>query len=137
MEESYELKDLTLRLFKALESGDISFFERMFPRQGDVVVIGTDPDEWWADYPTIIQVFKAQLEEMKGFKFVASDPQAYSDHNVGWSIDRLRLRSPDGGEIPIRMTNVFHKYNGQWKIVHTHLSMGVPNEEALGQKLTV
>jgi hypothetical protein len=32
---------------------------------------------------------------------------------------------------------VFHQEQGEWKIVQWHGSIGIPNEEAMGQELTV
>jgi ketosteroid isomerase-like protein len=53
MEQSTELKDLTLRSYEALSGGDLSFFERYLSQQDGVLSIGTDPNEWWEGYATI------------------------------------------------------------------------------------
>jgi len=106
-------------------------------QQDGVVAIGSDPTEWWAGYETITSVFKVQMEEMRGVTISDSDPQAYSEGSVGWAADRFMLRFPDGTQVPFRVTIVFHQEGGQWKIVQWHGSIGIPNEEALGQELTV
>lgn len=72
-------------------------------------MVGTDPNEWWADYATIIKIFKTQLKEMSGIQVIAGNPQAYHDGNFGWVADRPKLRLPDGKEIPLRQTGVFLK----------------------------
>ena len=48
----------------------------------------------------------------------------------------LKLRLPDGTEIPVRLTAVFRKENNDWKIVLRHLSIGIPNEDVFGNALT-
>ena len=136
MEQSTELKNFTLRVYEALEKADHSFFERYLSSEDGTLVIGTDPNEWWPGKAMAIKLLKAQLEETGGFPITADAPQAYSQGDIGWMADRPRLKLPDGAEMPLRLTLVFHKENGDWKIVQWHVSIGVSNEEALGQELT-
>lgn len=136
MEQSPELKDLTLRSYEALSGGDFSFFERYLSQQDGVLAIGTDPNEWWEGYATISKVFKAQMEEMGGISLIAGTPQAYSEGGVGWVADRPKLKLPDGTEIPVRLTSVFRKEGNDWKIVLWHVSLGVRNEDVVGKALT-
>jgi ketosteroid isomerase-like protein len=41
-------------------------------------------------------------------------------------------RLPNGTEIPCRHTLVLHREEGEWKLVHEHVSIGVRNEELFG-----
>jgi hypothetical protein len=52
-------------------------------------------------------------------------------------MDQPKFRLPDGKEIQARFTTVFHREHGEWRIVQHHVSIGVPNEEAIGKALTV
>ena len=136
MEQSTELKNLILQSYKALSEGDYSFFERHLSQTEGVLVIGTDPNEWWSSYATIIKLFKAQMEEMGGFSVSAGMPQAYSEGTLGWAADRAKFKLPDGSEIPVRLTVVFRKESSEWKIVLWHASIGVPNEDLIGKAIT-
>jgi hypothetical protein len=136
MEQSNELIDLTRRSYEALSNGDISFLERHVSQEDGVLAIGTDPNEWWAGYDTIIRVFKAQLQEMGALTINASILQAYSDGNVGWGAGQLELRLEDGTVFPLRLTVVYQKQQGEWKIVQWHGSAGVANADVLGKDLT-
>lgn len=136
MERSSELRDLTLQVYEAMSQADSAFVGRIFSRSDGVHAIATDPNEWWTGHDTITRVIKAQLEEMGGFPIVAGDPQAFSEGSVGWVHDNPSFRTPDGGQLPFRMTMVFHKEDDGWKAVQWHASIGVPNEEALGETLT-
>lgn len=79
---------------------------------------------------------RAQAEAMGGsIPIYARDIQAFREGSVGWVVDRPTFRFADGSEAPARVSVVVHQEDGQWKIVHLHLSLGVPNEEALGQEL--
>jgi hypothetical protein len=135
MEPSPELRELMFSLYKAMASGDYAFMERHFSASAGVLTIGTDPNEWWTDRETATRVFRAQLEEMGGFPIAAGDPQAYTEGTVGWVADQPRVTMP-GAEMRLRLTGVLRREGEDWKIVQWHISMGVPNEQALGQELT-
>ena len=136
MEQSTELKELYLRSCEAMSSGDYSFFERHFSQKDGVLAIGTDPTEWWTGYATITRVFKAQLKEMGGFQIMAGTPQAYRDGSIGWVAGQPTLKLPDGTEMPVRLTAVFQKEENSWKIVQWHFSIGISNEDLIGETLT-
>ena len=136
MQESTELKDLYVRLCQAQSKGDYTFFEKYFSQKDGVLAIGTDPSEWWAGYDTITKVFKAQLTEISGIKVLADVPLAYSDGAMGWVAGQPIVKLLDGTEVPMRLTVVFQKEPRGWKIVQWHSSMGIPNEESIGEPLT-
>lgn len=136
MEKSTELRDLAHRLFEAMNTEDITMIENLFSQKEEVLTIGSDPNEWWDNYKKIISALKAQMKEMSGARFIPEDTSAYSEGSVGWFASRVTLKLPDNLEIPFRVTGVFHQENGSWKLIQWHASIGIPNEEAVGQKLT-
>jgi ketosteroid isomerase-like protein len=52
--------------------------------------------------------------------------------DVAWAEGRGRFTSAGGGERPVRMTAVFAREDGQWKVVQSHASIGVPNADIFG-----
>jgi SnoaL-like domain len=50
---------------------------------------------------------------------------------VGFATDEPRFVLPDGQFLPTRLTGVLHQEGGEWKVVHLHFSVGVPDEEAI------
>jgi hypothetical protein len=137
LNQSAELKALVLRAYDAMAHGDAQFYDRHLARDAGVLIIGTDPNEWWADHDTISRVFKAQMQEVQGLGVVAGDPIAYSVGDAGWVADQPAFRLPDGTLVPFRMTVVFVREDGAWKIAHQHISIGVPNEDIVGRDVTV
>ena len=135
MEKSTELRELIIRIYETLSSGDASFFGRHLSQEDGVIALGTDPNEWWEGYATILKVHEMIVEELSGTSLVADDPRAYCEGTVGWVSDQPKMVLPDGTEFGTRLTAVFHKEDSDWKIVQWHLSIGVPNEEAFGQEL--
>ncbi len=138
MEQASELKNLVLTFYDAVSKGDVSRLENLFSRQDEVLFIGTDPEEWWAGSSTLVQAFRRQIEELGGaMTIIGGDPQAYSVGAIGWAADRPKFRLPGGAEVPFRLTAVFRREEDGWKIIQQHVSLGVPNEQAVGKKLTV
>jgi len=129
MERSAELRELVFKWYEAYSNGDISFVKNFQSCQDGVLGIGTDPTEWWTDCETINKMNETQMQAMPEVKIVPGDVLAYSEGTVGWIADRARWKFPDGTEIPIRITAVLHKENGEWKMVQLHGSFGVSNED--------
>ncbi len=129
MEQSIALRDLVLQYYQALSSGDIAFIENLFSQHPGVLVIGSDPNEWWAGYKTIISGHKPDLEGMSNF--IDVDIKAYTEGTVGWAASQVIMKGSDNPGIPFRITYVFHQENGSWKIVQEHVSVGVLNEELI------
>jgi ketosteroid isomerase-like protein len=138
MEHSEELRDLTLRFYKASATGDLSFFDRHVSRQEGAQFIGTDSNEWWEALEALREAARSQSEAIEGggLQIVGGQLQAYSEGNVGWVIDRnASFWLPDGTEIPFRNTGVFRREEGEWKLVHGHTSIGVRTEELFGEDI--
>lgn len=136
MNTSVEVENAMLRLYESITSGDLSAVEHLFSRQSGVLAIGSDSNEWWEGYETIVRLHKAQLQEMGGIQIKAGQLNAFVEGTVGWVSDRPTLRLTNGQEMTFRMTTVFHKEDGEWKIVQNHVSIGVSNAEAIGKELT-
>ena len=85
-----------------------------------------------------MEVMRAQSEALEGeMQIVAGRLQAYQEGNIGWVIDRdVSFWLLDGTQIPFRNMVVFHREDGEWKLVHEHASIGVRNEEMFGEDVT-
>ncbi|MBI4787203.1 MAG: nuclear transport factor 2 family protein [Chloroflexi bacterium] len=138
MQQSNEIRELTLALYRAMSSGDADAINRMLSREPGLTTIGTDPKEWWTGYETTAQVFAAQMREAGGaFPIAGGDPQAWSEGTVGWAADRAAFAFPGSTPIPFRLTTVWRRERGEWKLVQFHSSIGIANEETVGKELTV
>ena len=129
MEMSPDLNKVMLSYYEAVSNGDTAFMEQILATQADVVIIGTDPNEWWSDPAELTQVLKAQAEA--GIKLVSGDLRCHSEGTVGWTSDKASFVLPDGTELAFRFTTVFHREQGDWKMLQAHASIGVPNDEVI------
>ena len=116
-----------IEMYKAVSNGDRRLLERLLSSAGDVLCIGTDPEEFWDDRSYILKNLSSQSES--GVKVTAGDVKGYSEGSVGWAVDEAKFVFPSGSEVSFRITFVFHLENNDWKILQTHCSIGVPNSE--------
>jgi hypothetical protein len=63
---------------------------------------------------------------------VADDVDIHVQGDVAWAEGRWRFTRAGGGERSVRMTGVFVCEDGQWKVVQSHASIGVPNDDIFG-----
>lgn len=135
MQPSTELKELMLRWYASFAAGDLTVTEQILAHQPELLLIGTDPTEWLMGYEPILQGFQLQTAALDGVQIEPGELIAYSVGDLGWVVDRPLIKLPDGMAIPMRSTLVFQCTQGQWRLVHQHNSVGVPNEELVGKAL--
>ena len=135
MERSDELAALTVRLYQAVEVGDTAAVERHVSRRTEALFIGTDPTEWWEGAAAFLAAMRTQAAAIGGqVRLRPGQLRAYREGDVGWVVDDgPTLRFPDGGELRARHTLLYPGEHGEWRLVHEHVSFGVPNEAVLQQ----
>ena len=136
MERSAELEQYVRDTYAVMETGDVDGMAAQISTGEGTLMIGTDPDEWWDGQEKIREAFRVQVEALGGgMPLVAGDPRGYVEGDIGWVADRPSFRLPDGSELATRLTGVLRREDGGWRWVQGHFSIGVSNEEALGQEL--
>lgn len=125
-----EIKNLYLGLLNAYNTGDAQFMSD-FTASKDMLVIGTDPTEWWDSHETLLDALRVSLKEFRdaGVRVVASDPQAFVEGTVGWIADRPIFYLPDGSQVESRVTAVMRLQDGVWKFAQQHFSYAILNED--------
>ncbi|MCU0488522.1 MAG: nuclear transport factor 2 family protein [Anaerolineales bacterium] len=126
MQACDELKNMVLHHYGKFEAGEqAETVQEMYSLQDGMVIIGNDPNEWF-DNPESILAFM-QAGGANKLEITIQNLRAFSEGSVGWSMDRVSVRLPNGIEIPARHTRIFHQEDGIWKMVHLHVSIAVPN----------
>ena len=130
MIRSSEIESLVLQWYKDISSGEnlAAHARRFYSSQEGMVAIGTDPKEWVEGIESVLSASE-EMEGMGKIEVKSGNLKAYSEGTVGWASDSSTLIMPDGSEVPVRQTFVFHKENEEWKVVQLHASIGVSNEE--------
>ena len=130
-----EMRELLNRLYYAFSTGNAAAWTTDLAE--DVLVIGSDPDEWWEGRSVVVKVGEAQVEQMAdaNVQFSRGTPHIFEQGDVVWAVDRPTISSPDGTATQARLSVVASRQAGQLQIRHLHLSVGVPNEEQIGLEL--
>lgn len=132
---SEELRSLLLRLYTAWGVQDFEALREMFSTRAHLLVIGTDPNEWWTGSEAL-EVWILQTREAGGFRFEPGRLVAYCIGNIGWVADDPLVTLGNGVEIRMRVSAVLVVERGHWRIAHWHASIAQRNEEAIGLLLT-
>jgi hypothetical protein len=129
MNASIELKNLYLRLLDAYTTGDEHFMECF--TASDILVIGTDPEEWWDNHAVFLEAVRVQLKEFRDAGLIArpGNPQVQVEGQIGWIVDRPQFAFPDGTVLESRLTAILRWQEGGWKFVQQHFSIGVANPD--------
>jgi ketosteroid isomerase-like protein len=133
MERSSELAAVLQSVYTAVSEGDADTLTAMLSARDGLVFIGTDPDEWFDDTATIKAMLTAQAGA--GVKVRPGAITAFEEGTVGWVASHGAFVTSDDSEVPFRLTAVFHRENGTWRLVQEHASIAVTNSDALGVTL--
>jgi ketosteroid isomerase-like protein len=125
-----EVRKVFDEMLEAQNAGDAGRLRSMLSERPDAVHIGTDAEEWWTSTQVVDAVAAAGGGD--GIRAVADDIDIHVQGDVAWAEGRGRFTSAGGGERPVRMTGVLIREHGQWKVVQSHASIGVPNADIFG-----
>jgi hypothetical protein len=126
VEPSTAVRDAWLAFCDRLSAGDVASFDRLVSGHPATVVIGTAPGEVVRERAKLRFGF-----ETEGIGLRPTAPDAYADGTLGWLTDDATFTFPDGSTMDTRMTAVFLLEEGDWRLVHMHASVGVPDEEVV------
>ena len=122
---------IVVAAFEDYSSETASSIERHTSRAEEVRLIGTDPDEWF-EGEQVARILAREAQD-PSFKVSSLDElQVFVEGSVGWASARPVWILDGGSEVPSRWTAVFHREDGEWKMVQAHTSVGVPDRELFG-----
>lgn len=126
MKESSDVRKAFEHFADRLSVGDVAAFDQVVSNDSATVIIGTAPGERVTDRAALRFGF-----ETEGVRLVPSNPAGYAEGSVGWVVDEPLFHFPDGSVMQTRVTAVLHETEGAWKLIHMHVSVGVPDEEVI------
>lgn len=129
MHESTELQDLIVGFFAALEAKDAGFFERHVARGPELRLIGSS-GEWFGGAEGFDLIRQQAANGLGELHSAAEQAEAYSIGDVGWGAAVIRYSHDSGQTAMARETFVFRRFDRTWKLVQSHTSFPVSNEDA-------
>jgi hypothetical protein len=131
MQPSTGVADGLLAFYAAFNTGDPERFADRIAASEAVSVIGSAPGEghtgreaWVATYDAGIAAAGIRLES-------GGSARGFADGPSGFALDQPSFVLPDGRRLRTRLTAVLIEADDEWKIVHMHFSVGVPDEVAI------
>ncbi len=135
MEASEEIRRVVERLERAISEGDAASVLGRLTSDPGLLVIGSDPAEWWRGNEARL-VWARQLEEFQAsFKVTANRIEAWEEGGVGWASVQESV-DWDGRTIDGRASYILHLEHGEWKVVHAHFSWPQRHVDVLGATMT-
>lgn len=130
MEHSDDVRDALLRFYDAFSSGDPAAFDAVIASGPGVSVIGSEPGVGATGRESWLDFFANHVSHLGWTLRAGDDPRGYAEGAVGFASDTPTAVGTEGW-IPTRITAVVHQEESEWKIVHVHVSVGVPDEAVL------
>jgi hypothetical protein len=125
MDESSAVRDAVLGFYEGVSTKAVARFENLVSASPATLAIGTAPGEWVTERAKLRFGFEAEGLTLEP----GPRPTGYREGSMGWFVDEPYYRFPGGGGMRTRLTAVVREEAGHWKIVHLHVSVGVPDEE--------
>jgi hypothetical protein len=127
MHPSPDVRATMLDFYSRISASDVASFERLVSTDPSVLVIGTAPGEWVTERDRLRFGFEAE-----GLSITPGPAPAGFEHgSTGWFVDQPTYAFPGGAQMHTRLTALLQLEDGTWRIVHMHVSVGVPDEEVV------
>ncbi len=128
MERSSDVEAAMARFYEHLTAKDVGSFDSIVSSDPATLVIGTSPGEWVTDRARLRFGFEVEGLRVDG----GPSPTGFARADVGRFVDEPDYTFPDGSRMHTRLTAVLQREADDWRIVHMHVSVGVPDDEVVG-----
>ncbi|MEA2674137.1 MAG: SnoaL-like domain [Chloroflexota bacterium] len=126
MTPSPEILETMLALYRHMLAGESDAANALISTDPATLLVGS-AGEWVDDQAVMRGTYQVDTEGL-----IAGDhPVAYANGDVGWFADQPIWRFADGSEAQMRMSAVLQREADGWRMVHSHLSVGVPDNECV------
>jgi len=90
------------------------FMGRLFPREGEVLLLGTESNEWVRGYDDVKRVIRNDWVYWANLRLDLNDCQVSSAGDVAWVATRGYVYSVVSKR-PVRFSATLERMNGEWK----------------------
>jgi len=90
------------------------FMSRLFPREGEVLLLGTESNEWVRGYDDLKKLIRHDWVDWDSLRLDLNDCQVSSAGDVAWVATRGYVYAVDSKR-PVRFSATLERVNGQWK----------------------
>ena len=126
MSPAPEITDVMLEFYRRQLAGEADAANDLISRDPATLLIGS-AGEWVDDQEVIRGTYQAQTEGLSA----GDNPIAWSNGDMGWFADQPEWVFADGTRARMRVSAVLQREAAGWRIVHTHMSVAVPDNECV------
>ncbi|NBC18237.1 MAG: DUF4440 domain-containing protein [Bacteroidetes bacterium] len=120
MSSEAEVEAALRQFFHAMNTQDLALMERLVAHDAEMVHIGTDADEIWRGWDNLWAATIVQFEDLEAYDATLRDLTIRCSGDVAWYFHLLDAR----------ITGVFERREGRWKMVQTHVSLPEATDSA-------
>ena len=127
-----EIKALVEDMWREYANRNLEACMRYWTSDSDLIAVGTGVDELRLGPDELKDGFKRDFEQAEDVKISIDWLRLSAAGNVAWSAANVQMSATVNNHrvtLPCRLTNVFEKRDGMWRIVLLHLSMPTTEQE--------
>ncbi len=96
-----------------------SFMSRLFQKNDDILLLGTDAGEWARGYPAVGEFIGADWMNWGDFRFAVDDSIVWSSGDVAW-IASVGVVHEQGSDRPLRFSAILTRRGSNWLFRQVH-----------------
>ena len=96
-----------------------SFMFRLFPESDDILLLGTDADEWVRGYRAVGEFIRTDWLKWGDFRFAVDDSLVWSEGDVAW-IASVGVVHDQGADRPLRFSAILTRRGRNWLFRQVH-----------------
>ena len=96
-----------------------SFMDRLFPENSDILLLGTDADEWVRGYRPVADFIRTDWLKWGDFRFAVDDSIVWSSGDVAWIASVGAVRE-QGVDRPLRFSAILTRNGNNWLFRQLH-----------------
>ena len=96
-----------------------SFMHRLFPENDDILLLGTDADEWVRGYRPVGEFIREDWLKWGDFRFAVDDSIVWSAGDVAW-IASVGVVHGQGADRPLRFSAILTRHGHNWVFRQVH-----------------
>jgi ketosteroid isomerase-like protein len=128
-----EIKALVDDMWREYAHKNLDGLMRCWTSDADLVAIGTGADELRLGPEELKQGIERDLQQAKDIKITMEWLRLSAAGNVAWSSANVQMSATVDNQrvtLACRLTNVFEKRDGTWRIMLLHLSLPATEQES-------
>ncbi len=127
-----EIKALVDDMWRAYARKDLEACMRYYTSDPDLIAIGTGADELRLGPDELKRSLERDFQQVEDVEVTVEWLRLSAAGDVAWSAANVQMLATIGNQqatLPCRMTNVYEKRDGTWRIMLSHLSLPATEQE--------